>query len=394
MATTVYGSTIKGYWRVFLTYTFNGAYSETQASLSWSYGVNWVKQIKGNKDTDGNYQTEKDRPTYVSCTGQTTQYRYPTARLTKTWYNNGNRSYTYGSGTFYFTRTTVDQSITITASSYHNSSSTTYKGTSAKSVTFTVPARTAYTISFSANGGVNPPASVTKYYGYDITLPASTPTRDYWDFNKWNTNSSGTGTNYAPSTTYSGNYTTTLYATWSYINPIMNGFELERVDNDSTFSSNDEGGILKVKFNYTSGHRPSQPASEVTTTVTANINGISTNGLPVYNGTNFNSTSFTFSGTGTKTVYYNISSTDTSRPYTIVFTLVENGHTITTQTTLSSSLYPIELSPNGEFLSFGSNTRCKKKLYLLADDANSYGEGYNLWQVLNQLGWIDVMIDE
>lgn len=393
MATTVYGNTINGYWKVYLTYTFNGTYSATQSSLSWSYGIYWVKAIKGNSDTDGNYQTQKDRPTYVTCAGQT-KYFYPTARLTNTWYgNDADKKYQYGSGTFYFTRTKAAQSITLKASSYHNSSSTTYKGTSAKSVTFTVPARTAYTISFNANGGTNPPASVTKYYGYDITLPTSTPTRNYWDFNKWNTNSSGTGTNYAPGATYSGNATAALYATWSYINPIMSGFELERMDfnEENNFSSNDEGQYLAVKFNYSSGHVPSAAASSTTTEVTAAING---NPIQVYTGSGSNFTdSFTFSGTNTAGIikYYNLGSgpgpgSDASQAYTITFTLTEPGHVTTLTTTLSSSLYPLELSPDGLLLSTGSNMRFKKDLYILVDDIAGTDP---LYIALDNIEWSD-----
>ena len=106
---TVYGNTINGYWRVYLTYTLNNDYSATHASIAWSYGINWVKDVKGN-DSANNYSSSNDRPTYVACTGQTTQYRYPTATFTKdnSW---AGRSIMYGSGTYYIPKKTTEKGL-------------------------------------------------------------------------------------------------------------------------------------------------------------------------------------------------------------------------------------------------------------------------------------------
>lgn len=71
-----------------------------------------------------------------------------------------------------------------------------------------------YTISYSANGGTGAPGSQTKKYGQTIRLSNVYPTREHYVFMGWNTNSSGTGTNYSAGGAYSGNASVTLYAKW------------------------------------------------------------------------------------------------------------------------------------------------------------------------------------
>ena len=72
-----------------------------------------------------------------------------------------------------------------------------------------------YTISYDANGGSGAPSSQTKTYGVTLTLSSTTPTRTGYTFNGWNTNSSGTGTDYAAGASYTTNAGATLYAKWT-----------------------------------------------------------------------------------------------------------------------------------------------------------------------------------
>lgn len=73
-----------------------------------------------------------------------------------------------------------------------------------------------YTVSYNVNGsgGTGAPSSQTKTYGVTLTLSSTTPTRAGYAFNGWNTNSSGTGTNYAAGGSYTANAAVTLYAKW------------------------------------------------------------------------------------------------------------------------------------------------------------------------------------
>lgn len=78
-----------------------------------------------------------------------------------------------------------------------------------------VSAKTSYTISYNANGGSGAPSNQTKWYGTNLTLSSTKPTRTGYSFNKWNTNSGGTGTSYNSGATYTANAAATLYAQWT-----------------------------------------------------------------------------------------------------------------------------------------------------------------------------------
>jgi len=75
---------------------------------------------------------------------------------------------------------------------------------------------TTYTVTYNANGGSGTlPAAQTVQSGSVITLPnGSGLTRSGFTFGGWNTNSSGTGTNYNAGTSYTVTANVTLYAKW------------------------------------------------------------------------------------------------------------------------------------------------------------------------------------
>ena len=111
-------------------------------------------------------------------------------------------------------KTTSSQSISCHAKI--TSESTYVSGSKySTATTINVSAKPSYTVSYNANGGSGAPSSQTKWYGTNLTLSASKPSRTGYTFAGWNTNSSGTGTNYAAGATYTGNATLTLYAKWT-----------------------------------------------------------------------------------------------------------------------------------------------------------------------------------
>ena len=88
---------------------------------------------------------------------------------------------------------------------------------STATLSVTIPALTSYAVKYSANinGTVNNmPSNQTKYYGKNLTLRSSVPTRAHYTFSHWDTKADGTGTNYSPGGTYKANATVTLYARW------------------------------------------------------------------------------------------------------------------------------------------------------------------------------------
>lgn len=75
--------------------------------------------------------------------------------------------------------------------------------------------KTSYTVSYNANGGSGAPGAQTKWYGETLTLSGTRPSRTGYNFSRWNTNTSNTGTAYNPGGAYTANSGATLYAIWS-----------------------------------------------------------------------------------------------------------------------------------------------------------------------------------
>lgn len=93
-------------------------------------------------------------------------------------------------------------------------------GISYKTVSVSVPAKTSYAVAYNANGGTGAPGNQTKWHGESLTLSTAKPTREGYTFRCWNTNASGTGTNYNSGASYTANAAATLYAVWEPRNAV------------------------------------------------------------------------------------------------------------------------------------------------------------------------------
>ena len=95
-------------------------------------------------------------------------------------------------------------------------SGTTFQITGNNSATYSITDgnKATYKVTFNANGGSGAPAAQTKTYGVNLTLSSVKPTRSGYNFVKWNTNATGTGTSYNPGAVYTANAAVTLYAVW------------------------------------------------------------------------------------------------------------------------------------------------------------------------------------
>lgn len=82
---------------------------------------------------------------------------------------------------------------------------------------YTTGAVTHTVVSYNANGGTGAPGNQDKWYGEQLNLSNSKPSRTGYTFKCWNTNSSGTGTNWNPGANYTPDPggTVTLYAIWT-----------------------------------------------------------------------------------------------------------------------------------------------------------------------------------
>lgn len=86
-------------------------------------------------------------------------------------------------------------------------------GTMTVSISYTIPALASYTVKYNANGGTGAPGQQTKYYGKNLILSGTKPSRTGYTFQGWATSSAG-GVAYASGATYTANAAVTLYAVW------------------------------------------------------------------------------------------------------------------------------------------------------------------------------------
>lgn len=82
------------------------------------------------------------------------------------------------------------------------------------STTFSIPKLASYTVSYNANGGSGAPGNQTKWYGTDLTLSSTRPTRTGYSFQGWST-ANDSSVEYAAGAKYTANAGATLYAVWT-----------------------------------------------------------------------------------------------------------------------------------------------------------------------------------
>ena len=90
----------------------------------------------------------------------------------------------------------------------------TYNGTVTASGGFYINPKTSYSVTYNANGGSGAPSAQTKWYGENLTISSTKPTRTGYSFQGWGTTASDTSVNYAAGATYSSNAAAPLYAIW------------------------------------------------------------------------------------------------------------------------------------------------------------------------------------
>lgn len=143
--------------------------------------------------------------------------------------STGSHTYTYTSGgtnhtdvyytlvstqtTGAITKTHSAQTRNIQCKVYRNNYESTYYSTA--SITLTIPAKASYAVTYNANGGSGAPSNQTKWYGENLTLSSTQPTRTGYTFNGWNTASDGSGTDYSSGQSYTTDANLTLYAKWT-----------------------------------------------------------------------------------------------------------------------------------------------------------------------------------
>lgn len=158
----------------------------------WKYDINFVSA-------------------WVYCGGQSYQVK---SSGTVDANNSTTQSVSCGSRTFTVNKTTSSQSISCYAKITSNSSYV--SGTKSSSATnASVTAKTSYKVTYNANGGSGAPSAQTKWYGTNLTLSSTKPTRTGYTFKGWGTSSTATSVSYNAGGSYSSNANITLYAIWT-----------------------------------------------------------------------------------------------------------------------------------------------------------------------------------
>ena len=90
-----------------------------------------------------------------------------------------------------------------------------YKGTVTANGSMSVAAKTSYAVKYNANGGSGAPSAQTKWHGTALTLSSTKPTRSGYTFQGWATSASGAVVySTAKGMSYTANAAVTLYAVW------------------------------------------------------------------------------------------------------------------------------------------------------------------------------------
>ncbi len=277
-----------------------------------------------------NYYGGTSRQTNTTNLSVTASSCSPTS-ATITTGNSAKFTHTYSTASYTLTmaraNTSYNYYIAIGAipstSSSLNSKAYTWTPTADTSISVYIYQR--YQISYSSNNGSGTaPSTQYKIHGTSITLGTNSLTRTSYTANGWNTNSSGTGTQYASGATYSDNSTSrTLYANWTPKTCTLN-VKIMTSTNGSTYTNSATGGSVSIGYKFSSNNTIYSTSSFlnssslsvsalisqlVTFTPTANTGyvfaGISTSTSAPYNTTNLSFTPTTQGASYTYYAYFN-----------------------------------------------------------------------------------------
>lgn len=231
---TIYGNTTN-HWRCYI----NTWSSEDAGSVSAGLTV-------GIQDCGWGFQIWTGIVGHASANGSDSEVNTSFNTPTGSW---NTKDITSASQRFVKRRTAYN----VTLSGWVRNQSGYMNGTSSASQTITIPALAHHYVSFDANGGTGAPGRVDKWYGEDLAIPSTKPTRTNYEFLGWSKTSTGTAV-YQPGRTYYGTPDAdyTLYAIWKllYVPPkFTNGLAIRTSSMTST-TSDYSGGYCYASFSY------------------------------------------------------------------------------------------------------------------------------------------------
>ena len=140
----------------------------------------------------------------------------------------------------------------ITLSGWVRNQSGYMNGTSSASQTITVPALAHHYVTFNANGGTGAPGRADKWYGEQVTIPTTKPTRTNYEFLGWSSTKSGS-VEYQPGKKYwIADEDVTYYAIWKllYVQPKFTGGLAIRTSSMASTTPDYSGGYCYASFTY------------------------------------------------------------------------------------------------------------------------------------------------
>ena len=231
---TIYGNTIN-HWRCYI----NTWSSEDAASVSAGLTV-------GIQDCGWGFQIWTGIVGHSSANGADSEVNTGFSTPTGSW---NTKDITSSSQRF----VKGHSAYNVTLSGWVRNQSGYMNGTSSASQTITIPAVAHHYVSFDANGGTGGPGRVDKWYGEDLTIPSTKPTRTNYEFLGWSKISTGTA-EYQPGQTYGGTPDAdyTLYAVWKllYVPPKFTDGLAIRTNSMTSTTADHSGGYCYASFTY------------------------------------------------------------------------------------------------------------------------------------------------
>lgn len=193
-------------------YAFDGWYT-----ISGRFVSNWlIFEETSNQNLYAHWKTTSKLFDIVKVDKQLT-LNIGESNTVHTWiYNSSDVTLSFSSENESIAYVTSDGKITGISNGNTNVNVTAYFDNSTKTESCYVTVtnqRVGYTVSYNANGGENAPTNQIKYYGQNLTLNGSVPSRFGYTFKGWSTSANGS-VQYSPGSIYSGNADLTLYAVW------------------------------------------------------------------------------------------------------------------------------------------------------------------------------------
>lgn len=218
--------------------------------------------------------------------------------------------------------------------------------TNASDTLYAVWEANTYTVKLDANGGSGGTGSVTKTYGQAVTLPASVPTRQNYNFKGWAPAANATSATWSAGGSYTENITSdvTLYAVWelAYIQPQISNLVAMRMD--SSGAMDDTGTYAKVRFDWKSG--TNGQAAIVPTQIKIEMRESGTTGYVAV----YTNTPTATSGSITSSLIANV---DTTKQYDVLVTITDSMGSGSRSTYVSKAKFVIDVNRDGTGIAFG-----------------------------------------